>query len=175
MKTLVFMIASLLSLNSMGQQLSYENLKNLIGERVSDFEEFFKVESSRTDDNFGNLSVHYQAVQIDDYTLDLVLETEGKNIKKITVSNSEQRTSFFRKQGLDIEKSTPAKKNYKTIYISLAKNKSNKKIFYDSINELIEILKKPSTDLTQNHGLIESQALNTTLTIDGEKSVLTIN
>src|SRR5690606_41787969 len=99
MKTLVFMIASLLSLNSMGQQLSYENLKNLIGERISDFEEFFKVESSRTDDNFGNLSVHYQAVQIDDFTLDLVLATEVNNIKKITVPISEHRTSYVHKHG----------------------------------------------------------------------------
>jgi len=175
MKTLLLMIAALVSLNSMGQNLNCENLKNLIGERVSDFEEFFEVESSSTEDNFGNLKVHYQAVQIDDYTLDIVLETEGKNIKKIIVSNSEQRTSFFKNLGIDIQKSTPEKKNYKTIYISLVKNKSSKKIFYESINDLIEALKKPATDLTQNYGLVESNALKTTLTIDSEKSVLTIN
>jgi len=175
MKTLLFTLISLISLNAIGQNLSYDNLKNLIGERVSDFEETFKVESSKTDDNFGNLNVHYQAVQIDDYTLDIVLETEGKNIKKITVSNSEQRTSFFKDMGNDVQKSTPEKKNYKTIYISLAKNKSNKKTFYDSINDLIEVLKKPSTDLTENYGLLESHALKATLTINSEKTVLSVN
>jgi len=175
MKNLLFVIVSFISLNSMGQNLSYDNLKNLIGERVSDFEDFFKVESSKTDDNFGDMTVYYESVKIDDYSLDIVLSTEGKNIKQITVSNSEQRTSFFKNMGSDIQKSTPEKKNYKTIYVSLVKNKTNKKTFYESINDLIEVLKNPSTNMTENHGLLESQTLNATITIDSEKSVMTVN
>jgi|GEM_PF-3885350 len=174
MKNLLFAFVSFISLNSMGQNLNYDNLKILIGERVSDFEEFFKVESSKTDDNFGDLTVYYESVKVDGYSLDIVLTTEGKNIKKITLSNSEQRTSFFKNMGTDIQKSTPEKRNYKTIYISLVKDKSGKKIFYESLNELIEALKNPSTDLTQNYGLVESHALETTITIDSEKSVLTV-
>lgn len=175
MKTFLFAFFTLISLNSFGQNLNCENLKNLIGERISDFEEFFQVTSSKKVDNFGNFTVYYQDVEIDDYTLEIILETEGKNIKRITVSSSEQRTSFFQNLGLDLQKSTPEKKNYKNLYISLTKNKTGKKIFYESINDLIEVLKKPTTDLTENHGLIESHLLNTTLTVDSEKSVLTVN
>lgn len=174
MKTLLLTIVSFLSLHALGQNLSSENLKNLIDERVSDFEEFFQLNPTKIDDNFGDLTVYYEAIEMDDYTVDFVLTTEGKNIKKITVTNSEQRTSFFKDMGLDIEKSTPEKRNYKTLYVSLVQNKTQRKTFYNSIKDLIEVLRKPTTDLTQNHGLIESQLLNITLTINNENSVMTI-
>lgn len=174
MKILFFTIISTFSLQLMGQNLNSENLKNLIGERVNDFEEFFQLTSDKTEDNFGDLTVYYDAVELDGFTVDIVLSTAGKNISKITLANSEQRTSFFKAMGTDIEKSTPEKRNYKTIYISLTQNKSKHKTYFDSVNDLIEVLKKSSTDLTKNHGLVESQTSKITLTIDSEKSIMTI-
>lgn len=175
MRTFLLAFFSLLAFNSFGQTLTCEGLKNLIGERVSDFEEVFQITSTKKADNFGDFTVYYQGVAVDDYTLDIVLETEGKNIRKITVTNFEERTTFFKNVGLDLQKSTPEKKNYKNLYVSLTRNKTGKKTYFESINDLIEVLRKQTTDLTENHGLLESHPLNTTLTIDSEKSVLTIN
>lgn len=175
MKTILFIFLFIVSVGCMAQTLNYENTKQFIGERVNEFEEFYKVKSSNTEDNFGNLKVFYNHVKIEDYTLNILLETKGKNITKITIEDSEEKTKFFKNFATDIQKSTPEKKNYKTFFVALVRNKTKKKIFYESVNELIEILKNPATDLSQNYALAESQTLNSTVTLDDKKSVFVIN
>ena len=103
------------------------------------------------------------------------VETEGKNIKRIVVVNSENRTNFFQNIAQEIEQTTPTKKNYKTVYISLVKNSTKKKIYQESISHLIDLMKKPTTNLKENHGLLESSTLNTTISIDDTASVLIVN
>lgn len=175
MKSILTPLLMLLCNLIFAQNLDYKNLKEFIGNRVNELEEHYSITASSVEDNFGNLKVVYTAVNIDPYVINMEVETEGKNIKRIVVKNSENRTNFFKNIAQEIKQTTPVKKNYKTYYISLVKNSTKKKVYQESIDQLIDVLKNPKTDLTQNHGLLESNALNTTITIDNAESILTIN
>ena len=175
MRTHLLCFLTLVSINCFSQELSFKNLKNFIGERVTDFQDFYKVEATEVDDNFGNQTVLFNDILIDNYKVDIKLETEGKNIKKVEVKNSDKKTSFFKHITTEIEKETPTKKNYKTVYVSLVKNSTKKKTYFDNSSELIEVLKKSTTDLKQNHGLLESESLKTSVIINDSACILTIN
>jgi hypothetical protein len=175
MKGKITCLILLLSSVVFSQNLGYENLKQFIGNRVFELEENLQISSTKIEDNFGNQKVIYDAVQVEPYTFNMEVETEGKNIKRIIVKNTENRTLFFHNLAKEIEKTTPVKKNFKTYYISLVKNSTKKKTYQESIDHLVELLKKPTTNLKENHGLLESNALNTIITINDTESVLTIN
>ncbi|WP_312555308.1 hypothetical protein [Empedobacter brevis] len=175
MKSFFTLSLVLLSIYNYAQKLDYKTLKSFIGNRVVELEEYYGIQSSSIEDNFGNQKASYSDIEIAPYEINMVVETEGKNIKKITVINSKNRTSFFQNFAEEIQLASPVKKNYKTYYISLVKNSTKKKMYQESINQLVELLKKPTTDLSQNHGLLEANSLNATITIDHTSSILTIN
>ncbi|MFV0197953.1 hypothetical protein OBK01_07035 [Empedobacter falsenii] len=175
MKNILTLLLVMLSNVIFAQNLDYKTLKQFIGNRVTELEDYYQIKSSSIDDNFGNQKVHYNSITIDPYTISLEVETEGKNIKRIVVVNSENRTNFFQNIAQEIEQTTPTKKNYKTVYISLVKNSTKKKIYQESISHLIDLMKKPTTNLKENHGLLESSTLNTTISIDDTASVLIVN
>ena len=175
MKIILSTLLLLLCSIGFSQNLDYKNLKQFIGNRVNELEDFYKVSSASVEDNFGNQKVMYNSVKIEPYTLNIEVETVGKNIKRIVVKNSENRTSFFKNIAEEIEKEAPIKKNYKTYYISLVKNSTKKKIYQESIDQLIDLLKKPTTNLKENYGLLESSPLKTTITINETESILEIN
>ena len=173
MKTLV-VLATFLSGILGAQSVNYEKLSEFLGNRVYEFEDYYKIKSDKVEDNFGNLTVDYKKVTIDDKTFDIVLTTEGKNINHITLSNSADRTKYFAEAAKDLEKNTEVKKNYKTLFVSIVKKQGGKKIFFDNVTELMKALRDNTYDLTQWYGLVESQPLKTNLTIDSEKTLITI-
>jgi len=154
------------------QSIKYENLKNFIGNRIFEFEDFYNIQSDKIEDNFGNLTVYYNQKNIDDSVFDIILKTEEKNIIEITVINKIDRTKFFKNAGIDLENSVKSKKNYKTVYISLNKLSNKKKTFYETTEELIEKLK--TTDLNEFNGLLESEQLNSSLLINNNETILLI-
>ena len=175
MKTVLSTLLVLLCNMSFSQNLDYKNLKQLIGNRVNELEDFYKISSTSIEDNFGNQKVMYNSVKIEPYTVNLEVETEGKNIKRIVVTNSENRTSFFKNIAEEIEKEAPVKKNYKTYYISLVKKSTKKKTYQESVDQLIDLLKKPTTNLKDNYGVLESTPLKSVITINETESILEIN
>ena len=175
MKNNLFCLLLLLSSSSFAQNLDYNNLKQFIGNRVNELEENLNIKSTSIEDNFGNQKVFYNAVVVEPYTANIEVVTEGKNIKSIVVKNTENRTLFFNNLASEIEKNAPVKKNFKTYYISLVKNSTKKKTYQESVQNLVELLKKPTTNLKENHGLLESEMLKTKIHINDTESVLVIN
>ncbi len=175
MKNNLFCLLLLLSSSSFAQNLDYNNLKQFIGNRVNELEENLNIKSTSIEDNFGNQKVFYNSVTVEPYTANIEVVTEGKNIKSIVVKNTENRTLFFYNLASEIEKNAPVKKNFKTYYISLVKNSTKKKTYQESVQNLVELLKKPTTNLKENHGLLESEMLKTKIHINDTESVLVIN
>ena len=71
MRTHLLCFLTLVSINCFSQELSFKNLKNFIGERVTDFQDFYKVEATEVDDNFGNQTVLFNDILIDNYKVDI--------------------------------------------------------------------------------------------------------
>ena len=81
MKTVLSTLLVLLCNMSFSQNLDYKNLKQLIGNRVNELEDFYKISSTSIEDNFVNQKVMYNSVKIEPYTVNLEVETEGKNLE----------------------------------------------------------------------------------------------
>lgn len=172
MKVFLLLLIFSISNFSLAQNISYANLKSFINNRVNEFEEYYKITSNDIDDKFGNLTIYYTDKKIDNSEFDFIIKTEGKNIVQILVMNKLHKTGFFRTTGLDLENSLKTTKNYKTAYLYLIKKTNKRKTYFDTIDELIEQLKL--TDLNEFHGTIESEQLNTFLTINNDETKLLI-
>ena len=172
MKILNLMICLFTMQITSAQLLTYNNLKDFIGNRIYEFEDFYKIKSTDIDDNFGNLTIEYKDVEIENSIYTIIIKTTGKNIKDIEISNAKQRTDFFKRIAIELEESVKSKKNYKTIYLSIVNNKNKRKIFYDDVNQLIDRLKE--TNLNENKGYIESEQLKANLTINQTNTILKI-
>ncbi len=173
MKKITTIYIILLGTFCFSQQISYQNIKQFIGNRVNEFEDFYNIKSDKIDDNFGNLTVLYNNKIIDDSEYTITLKTKDKNITDIVLVNSKDRTPFFKQLALDLENTTKAKKNYKTIFYSIIKNSNKRKIYYNDVEEMITKLKE--TNLTENTGQIESEKLKSTLIINNNETILYIN
>ncbi|MCW3160214.1 hypothetical protein [Chryseobacterium oryctis] len=173
MKTFALIITLFLIISN-AQTVNHENLSGFLGNRVNEFEDFFKIKSTKTNDNFGNLTIDYENASIDGKTYNIQLTTEGKNINNIKVTNNVERTKYFADAAKDLEKTTEVKKNYKTLYVSIVKKATGKKIFFDNTTELMNVLRNKTYDLKDYYGLVESFPLKSTLTIDAEQTQLII-
>ena len=59
MKNILTLLLVMLSNVIFAQNLDYKTLKQFIGNRVTELEDYYQIKSSSIDDNFGNQKVHY--------------------------------------------------------------------------------------------------------------------
>ena len=173
MKALIFLFTLSGAILS-AQNLNYKNLKSFIGNRVFEFEDFYKIKSTKTENHFENLSITYQEVVIDNKTFNIYLFTEGKNISKIEVSNTKEKTQYFTQQAEDLENNSEVKKNYKTIFVSVNNKSNKKKIYFEKINELIDSLKNKKYDLKDFIAEVDCPPLKANLYLNENETHLTI-